>query len=82
MASTAVVIAIGVKAQTAQREVLGFEVGPSKDDAFWSAFLRSLVAQRICGMRLVTSDAHRGLEMAVAAVLVGASWQSNYPFTV
>ena len=26
-------------------------------------------------MRLVTSDAHRGLKSAVAAVLIGASWQ-------
>jgi hypothetical protein len=31
--STAVVIAVGVKAQSGEREVLGFEVGPSEDDA-------------------------------------------------
>jgi putative transposase len=42
--STAVVIAVGVKAQSGEREVLGFHVGPSEDGAFWSAFLRSLVA--------------------------------------
>jgi putative transposase len=66
---------VGVKAQTGEREVLGFDVGPSEDGAFWSAFLRSLVARGLCGVRLVTSDAHRGLKMAVAAVLVGASWQ-------
>ena len=43
VASTAVVIAVGVKAQSGEREVLGFDVGPSEDGAFWSAFLRSLV---------------------------------------
>jgi putative transposase len=75
VASTAVVIAVGVKAQTGEREVLGFDVGPSEDGAFWGAFLRSLVARGLCGVRLVTSDAHRGLKSAVAAVLVGASWQ-------
>ena len=75
VASTAVVIAVGVKAQTGEREVLGFDVGPSEDGAFWSAFLRSLVARGLRGVRLVTSDAHRGLKSAVAAVLVGASWQ-------
>ena len=75
VASVAVVIAVGVKAQTGEREVLGFDVGPSEDGAFWSAFLRSLVARGLCGVRLVTSDAHRGLKSAVAAVLVGASWQ-------
>ena len=75
MASTAVVIAVGVKAQTGEREVLGFDVGPSEDGAFWGAFLRSLVARGLSGVRLVTSDAHRGLKSAVEAVLVGASWQ-------
>ena len=81
VASVAVVIAVGVKAQTGEREVLGFDVGPSEDGAFWSAFLRSLVARGLCGVRLVTSDAHRGLKSAVAAVLVGASWQRGAGFT-
>ncbi len=40
--STAVVIAVGVKAQTGEREVLGLDVGPSEDGAFWLTFLRSL----------------------------------------
>jgi putative transposase len=75
VASVAVVIAVGVNAQNGEREVLGFDVGPSEDGAFWSAFLRSLVARGLRGVRLVTSDAHRGLKNAVAAVLVGASWQ-------
>jgi len=74
--STAVVIAVGVKAQTGEREVLGFDVGPSEDGAFWTSFLRSLVARGLCGVRLLlTSDAHRGLKSAVEAVLVGSSWQ-------
>jgi transposase-like protein len=45
VASTAVVIAIGVKAQIGEREVLGLDVGPSEDGAFWTSFLRSLVAR-------------------------------------
>jgi putative transposase len=73
--SVAVVIAVGVKAQTGEREVLGLDVGPSEDGAFWSVFLRSLVARGLRGVRLVTSDAHRGLKGAIEAVLVGASWQ-------
>jgi transposase-like protein len=75
VASTAVVIAIGVKGDTGEREVLGLDVGPSEDGAFWIAFLRSLVARGLSGVRLVTSDAHRGLKGAIEAVLVGASWQ-------
>jgi putative transposase len=73
--SVAVVIAVGVKAQTGEREVLGLDVGPSEDGAFWRSFLRSLVARGAPGVRLVTSDSHRGLKSAVEAVLVGASWQ-------
>ena len=61
--------------ETGEREVLGLEVGPSEDGAFWSAFLRSLVARGLRGVRLVTSDAHRGLKDALEKVLQGASWQ-------
>jgi putative transposase len=75
VASTAVVIAVGVKAQTGEREVLVLDMGPSEDGAFWTSFLRSLVARGLSGVRLVTSDSHRGLKSAVAAVLVRASWQ-------
>lgn len=72
--SQAVVIAIGVRA-TGEREVLGLDIGPSEDGAFWLAFLRSLVARGLSGVQLVTSDAHGGLKGAIAAVLQGASWQ-------
>ena len=72
--SQAVVIAIGVNAD-GQREVLGLDVGPSEDGAFWLRFLRSLVARGLSGVRLVSSDAHEGLTGAIAAVLQGASWQ-------
>ena len=75
VASVAVVIAVGVKGETGEREVLGLDVGPSEDGAFWATFLRSLVARGLSGVRLVTSDAHRGLKSAIEKVLVGASWQ-------
>ena len=70
----AVVVAVGVTA-AGVREVLGVDVGPSEDGAFWLAFLRSLVARGLRGVRLVTSDAHEGLRQAIGAVLHGASWQ-------
>jgi len=72
--SQAVVVAVGVTA-SGVREVLGVDVGPSEDGAFWLGFLRSLVARGLHGVRLVTSDAHEGLRQAIAAVLHGASWQ-------
>ena len=72
--SMAIVIAIGVKA-TGEREVLGLDVGPSEDGAFWLQFLRSLVARGLDGVQLVISDAHEGLKSAISAVLPGAAWQ-------
>ena len=75
MSSVAVVIAVGVRAETGEREVLGLDVGPSEDGAFWVSFLRSLVTRGLSGVRLVTSDAHRGLKGAIEVILQGASWQ-------
>ena len=77
--SLAVVIAIGVNA-AGIREVLGVDVGPSEEEAgalwaAWQQFLHGLVACGLTGVQLVTSDAHRGLKAAIAAVLQGAGWQ-------
>lgn len=71
----AVVIAAEVKGDIGEREVLGLDVGPSEDGAFWTSFLRSLVARGLSGVWLATSDAHRGLKGAIGAVLQSASWQ-------
>ena len=72
--SQAIVIAIGVRA-SGEREVLGLDVGPSEDGAFWLQFLRGLVSRGLSGVQLVVSDAHEGLKGAIAAVLQGSSWQ-------
>ena len=74
VASQAVVVATGVSAD-GRREVLGFAVGDSEDGAFWTAFLRSLKARGLAGTKLVISDAHTGLKAAIAAVMIGATWQ-------
>jgi transposase-like protein len=71
----AVVNAIGINVQTCQREVLGLDVGPSEDGAFWLGFLRSLVARGLSAGQLVIPDAHAWLKQAIGAVLHGASWQ-------
>jgi putative transposase len=57
------------------RESLGRDVVTAEDGAAWLAFLRSLVARGLSGVRLVSSDAHPGLVDAIAATLPGASWQ-------
>ncbi|SNQ51815.1 transposase [Frankia canadensis] len=67
-------LAVGVNGD-GHREILGLEVVSSEDGAGWLAFFRGLVARGLSGVRLVTSDAHRGLINAIAATLPGASWQ-------
>ncbi len=69
-----VVHAVGVN-RDGFRESLGLDVVTSEDGAAWLAFLRSLVARGLSGVKLVTSDAHPGLVDAIAATLPGAAWQ-------
>jgi putative transposase len=72
--SACVVHAVAVNAE-GFRESLGLDVVTSEDGAAWLAFLRSLVARGLAGVKLVTSDAHPGLVDAIAATLPGAAWQ-------
>ncbi len=69
-----VVHAVGVN-RDGFRESLGVDVVTAEDGAAWLAFLRSLVARGLAGVKLVSSDAHPGLVDAIAATLAGASWQ-------
>jgi transposase-like protein len=68
------VLATAVNAE-GRRELLGFDVFTSEDEAAWTGLLRSLVARGLEGVRLVISDAHPGLKSAIASVLPGAAWQ-------
>ena len=69
-----VMVATGVNAD-GRREVLGLRVATSETGAAWNTFFADLVARGLTGVRLVTSDAHRGLVEAIAANLPGAAWQ-------
>jgi transposase-like protein len=69
----ALVIAHGVH-ETGRREILSIDVGEAETEAFWTEFLRGLVARGLIGVQLAISDAHAGLKAAIAKVL-GCSWQ-------
>jgi transposase-like protein len=68
-----VVIAHGVH-DSGRREIIALDVGEAETEAFWTDFLRGLVARGLVGVQLVISDAHEGLKNAIARVL-GAPWQ-------
>jgi putative transposase len=67
-------VAVGVNGD-GQREVLGLDIASQEDGAGWLGFLRGLSARGLSGVKLVISDAHRGLVEAIGAALPGAGWQ-------
>jgi len=71
--AVAVIVAVGVNGD-GRREVLGMAIGASEAETFWTGFLRTLARRGLRGVKLVVSDAHQGLKVAVAKVL-NASWQ-------
>jgi len=69
-----VLVATGVNGD-GHREVLGVKVATSETKEAWNVFFADLVARGLAGVKLVTSDAHAGLIEAIAANLLGATWQ-------
>ncbi|RQP08938.1 MAG: IS256 family transposase [Microbacteriaceae bacterium] len=72
--SQAIVVAVGVAAD-GRREVLGFDVGDTESEPFWTDFFRTLKARGLSGVQLVVSDAHTGLVSAIGTCFAGAAWQ-------
>lgn len=72
--STALVVAMAVR-EDGHREIIGLSLGAAETASFWKEFLRDLVERGLAGVQLVISDAHRGLQNAIDAVLTGAMWQ-------
>lgn len=57
------------------REILGICEGAKEDKSGWSNFLRHLVDRGLSGVKLIISDACRGLVESVADYLPDAQWQ-------
>ena len=51
------------------------KVATAETKEAWNVFFADLVARGLAAVRLVTSDAHAGLVEAIAANLLGATWQ-------
>jgi putative transposase len=71
--SMAVVIATGVNNE-GRREVLGFDVVTAETEESWAGLFKNLKDRGLSGVKLVISDAHKGLTAAVRKVLK-AEWQ-------
>jgi transposase-like protein len=70
----ALLIVTGVH-EDGYREILGANVADSEDEAFWESFFEGLKARGLKGVKLLTSDGHKGIQKAVERIFLGASWQ-------
>ncbi len=72
--SQGVLVVKGVRAD-GKREILAVDVADSESEATYDALFEGLKERGLRGVRLVTSDDHRGLVDAIAKYFQGASWQ-------
>ena len=70
----AVLKAVGLT-ENGKRMVLGVSVALGEHEVHWRTFLQSLVERGLCGLELIISDAHSGLQQARRAVFGGIPWQ-------
>ena len=72
--NVSVLVAIGVGTD-GYRQILGVAEGEKEDLEGWRGFLRHLKDRGVGGVRLIISDACRGLIEAVAEVFPATDWQ-------
>jgi transposase-like protein len=72
--SQAVLVVVGFTSQ-GRREVLHWAVGDSESEQCWGEVFRRLKDRGLKGVKLVTSDAHRGIRAALVRHFQGSSWQ-------
>jgi len=70
----AVLVAVGVRSD-GKRSVLGVSISLSEAEIHWREFIESLQARGMHGVKMVTSDDHKGLRAALQARLTGVLWQ-------
>lgn len=72
--SMGVLVCMGVDAQ-GKRTILAVEVANTENEGTWSELFRRLRDRGLSGVKLVTSDNHKGIKAAVDRFFQGASWQ-------
>lgn len=72
--SCVVLSAIGLR-RDGRRSVLGVSVELSEAQVHWRNFLASLQQRELHGLKLVVSDDHKGLRVALRACLPSVPWQ-------
>jgi putative transposase len=72
--SQAVLVAVGFTSE-GKREILAWRVGDSESEETWGELFRQLKDRGLNGLRLLTSDAHKGILAAARRHFQGVAWQ-------
>lgn len=72
--SQAVLIVAGIR-EDGRREYLWLSLGDSESAESWGEVFSGLRARGLAGVELVVSDAHKGIQAALARHLQGVAWQ-------
>jgi putative transposase len=72
--SQAVLVVMGFTHE-GRREILDWRLADSESESSWSELFRDLKDRGLSGVKLLVSDAHRGITAAARRHLQGASWQ-------
>ena len=72
--SQAVLVVMGYT-EAGRREILDWRLADSESEASWSELFRDLKDRGLSGVKLLMSDAHKGITSAAKRHLQGASWQ-------
>ncbi len=67
-------VAIGIT-EGGTREIIGFLIQDTESEESWSNFFDHLKSRDLKGLKMVISDAHKGLVNAIKASFPGISWQ-------
>jgi putative transposase len=72
--SQAVLVVMGYTEQ-GRREILDWRLADSESEASWSELFRDLKDRGLSGVKLLVSDAHKGITSAAKRHLQGVGWQ-------
>lgn len=67
-------IAIGIS-EEGYRKILGFDISSGESEYSWSNFFEHLKQRGLSGLKMVISDAHKGLVKAIKESFINVSWQ-------
>ncbi len=74
VASTAVLVVAGISAE-GRREILTWRVADTESEDTWRTVFRELKQRGVRGVEGLVSDAHKGIQAALAREFQGTAWQ-------